>query len=142
MFNFNFFRQPRTIRRKLGGYVNDDGYYVPGKYRNITILASVQPLNKDEKAQYVDVEPQGGRQANLVKVYTDTELYPAKQRTSVNAEREGDVLLWQGRLWRCIGCDAFQSGVISHYRAVFQEIDDDSAEEASEDEGNAEEISP
>ena len=104
-------------------------------------MASVQPLNKDEKSQYVDTEPQGGRQANLVKVYTDTELYPAKQMTSANGERESDVLLWQGRLWRCIDCDAFQSGVISHYRAVFQEIDED-AGEAAEDEGNAEEISP
>lgn len=104
-------------------------------------MASVQPLNKDEKAQYVDREPQGGRQANLVKVYTNIELFPAKQLTAANDEREGDVLIWRGRTWLCIGCDAFQSGVISHFRAVFQEIDEDVGE-AAEDEGSAEEISP
>lgn len=119
------FRKPQTIYRKSGGYVNDDGYYNAGNVEEILIQASVQPLNHSEQAQYTTVEPQGGRQANMLKVYTDTPLYPTKQATDNSEVTEADVLYWQKRLWRCIDCDYFQSGVISHYKAIFQEIDDD-----------------
>ena len=119
------FRKLQTIRRKSGGYINDEGYYVPGNYEEMKILASVQPLNKNDREQQTLVEPQGGRTANRLKAYTATELFAAKQHT----DKEGDVLLWHNRLWRCISCEPFQSGVISHYRATFQEIDADTGEE-------------
>ena len=115
------FRKPQTIYRKSGGFVNDDGYYNAGNFEEIEIQASVQPLN----LKTVEVEPQGGRQANMLKVYTDTPLYPTKQATDNSEVTEADVLLWKNRLWRCIDCEYFQSEVISHYKAIFQEIDDD-----------------
>ena len=137
------FRSPQTIRRKKIGYVNDDGYYVAGGYAEITIMGSVQPLNHSENAQYTAMQPQGARTANILKVYTDEEIYPNKQATGGNDEFEADVLLWHGRLWRCIDCDCFQSGVISHYRGIFQEIDADTGQEGENDHaGEPEEISP
>jgi len=132
------FRKPQTIRRKSGGYVNDDGYFEPGKYEEIIIQASVQPLNHSEKEQYTKMNPQGGRQGNIVKFYTKSELFPTRQATNSIPAREGDVLLWQGKTWRCIDCDAFQSGVISHYRGIFQEIDEDISEAVEDDEGTEE----
>lgn len=123
------FRKPQTIYRKSGGFVNDDGYYHAGNFEEITIQASVQPLNSNEQAQYTNVEPQGSRQANILKVYTDTPLYPTKQATENSEVTEADVLLWKNRIFRCIDCEYFQSEVISHYKAIFQEIDDDRATE-------------
>jgi|GEM_PF-966806 len=115
------FRKPQTIYRKKNGFVNEEGYYNAGDFEEITIQASVQPLN----LKYVEVEPQGGRQANMLKVYTDVPLYPTKQATENSEVTEADVLLWKNRIFRCIDCEYFQSEVISHYKAIFQEIDFD-----------------
>ena len=122
------FRSVHTIRRKITGAVDDNGYYQAGNYFKLPIQASVQPVNLQEYTAY---EPQGGRTADLVKVYTDVELYPIRQEMTEN--READVLEWHGRLWRCIRCEAWQSNVISHYKAIFREIDsdDESDEEVS-----------
>ena len=115
------FRKAQTIYRKRSGFVNAEGYYHAGDFEEITIQASVQPLN----LKTVEVEAQGGRQANMLKVYSDVPLYPTKQATDNSEVTEADVLLWKNRLWRCIDCEYFQSEVISHYKAIFQEIDDD-----------------
>ncbi len=118
------FRTIHTIRRKITGAVNEDGCYDAGNYINLPVYASVQPVNLQE---YTDYEPQGGRTADLVKVYASVELYPMREGI------EADVLEWRGRLWRCIRCETWQSNVINHYKAIFREIDSD--------EGQAEEIS-
>ena len=79
------FRTIHTIRRKITGAVNEDGCYDAGNYINLPVYASVQPVNLQE---YTDYEPQGGRTADLVKVYTSVELYPMREGI------EADVLEW------------------------------------------------
>ena len=118
------FRTLQKIRRKITGAVNSDGYYEKGNFVELPIKMSVQPVNTQE---YTNYEPQGGRTMNLIKVYTNAELYPMRDGI------EADVLEWHGKLWRCIRCEFWQSGVISHYKAIFREIDSY--------EGNSEEIS-
>lgn len=117
------FRRKVTIRRKSGGHVNDDGVYVPGTAEEIVIRASVQPLNKDEKAQYTQANPDGEHTANLIKIYTN---YPLRTSKQINGN-DADVVLWMGNQYKVVGVDPYQSGVISHYKAVAQEIDDESS---------------
>ncbi len=119
------FRTTQIIRRKSGGHVNDDGIYIGGQSQEIKIQASVQPTILRERTQRTGYDNPGGRTINLLKVYSDIELFPTKQATENTEITEGDVLIWRDKTWRCIGCDAFKSNVISHYRAIFQEVDCD-----------------
>ncbi len=117
------FRKKVTIRRKSGGHVNNDGIYVPGTAEEIVIRASVQPLNKDEKAQYTKANPDGEHTANLIKLYTSYPLRTSKQVRDDNSGNDADIILWLGNQYKVIGVDPYQSGVISHYKAVAQEVD-------------------
>lgn len=65
------FRQKIKIKRISGGFVDNDGYFVKGEGQVLEILASVQPLNKDDKAQTTTAEAEGGYLTSQVKVYTD-----------------------------------------------------------------------
>ena len=118
------FRKKVTIRRMSGGHINDDGYYVPGTAEEIVIRASVQPLNKDDRAQYTQALPEGTRTANMLKMYTSYQVRSARQATATSEAIEADVLTYLGKSWRIIMADAYQSGVISHYKAILQEVDD------------------
>ena len=118
------FRKKVTIRRTSGGAVGNDGVYVPGTAEEIVIRASVQPLNKDDRAQYTQVLAEGSRTANLLKMYTNYPVRTAKQAGEETGANEADVLAYLGRCWKVIMVDAYQSGVISHYKVVLQEVDD------------------
>lgn len=118
------FRKQFTILRRVtgSGYYDDDGIWVEGNSEGeITIKASVQPLNMQETAALAE----GERTMNTVKIYTSTELYPAKEGIGGRRPQEPDLLLWNGKRWRVIACAAYQSGVISHYKAYAQEVDDE-----------------
>lgn len=92
-----------------------DGFV--GETEKIEIMAYVQSISLDE---YNQVFPQGIRTVNAVKIYTDTRLYPEKQGTPA---QNADVLLYMDRKYKIITCHAYQSGVISHYKAYAQEVD-------------------
>ena len=119
------FRKKVTIRRTSGGSIGDDGIYVPGTAEEIAIKASVQPLNKDDSAQYSHALPEGSRVENLLKMYTNYPVRSARQAAGSSDAIEADVLLYMERLWRVIFVNAYQSGVISHYKAILQEVDAD-----------------
>ena len=112
------FRKKFTIQRTTGGEYDDNGIWQKGgETEEIKIMASVQPISLDE---YNQIFPQGVRTVNAVKIYTDTKLYPEKQGTPA---QNADVLLYMDRKYKIITCHAYQSGVISHYKAYAQEID-------------------
>ena len=62
------FRTKQTVERVTGGYYDDDGMWHDGQAEKIEIIASVQPLNGNEKQQYVDMLPEGAVNYNAVKI--------------------------------------------------------------------------
>lgn len=108
------FRYPVQIERTTGGTWNEDGNWSDGTVETLTIRASVQPLNGKE---YTQVQPEGDHTVNAVKVYSSVPLLPDREST-----QEADVVLWQGSRFRVVQCDAFQSGVIPHYKSYALEV--------------------
>ena len=117
------FRKPQIVRRYTGGYWGDDGYWHDGAFEEITIMASVQPLNFEERAQYATVRPEGTSQFSAVKIYSNTLLRTAKQ-----GEQEADILVWRGRLWKIAMPEEWQSDVINHYRMIGWEVEPSEAD--------------
>nr|DAO21583.1 MAG TPA: Minor capsid protein [Caudoviricetes sp.] len=117
------FRRPVTVERQNVGQVGDDGYYTPSAITTMTIFASVQPLNTKE---YTQLGIDGERNVRYVKAYTKTRLYAVRANGWKPAAHDGqfqaDVIIWQGSRYKVIQCDPYQSGVISHYKAIAQEV--------------------
>lgn len=109
------FRRPIKIWRYTEKPVlGDDGRYTIAEPTEITIKASVQPL----KATEMESLPEGRRGSRAVKVYSDTELLMVDQQSG----QQPDQFEWLGRRYEVVGSDAFQSGVINHYRAYAVEV--------------------
>lgn len=117
------FRRPVQVIRQATGTVGSDGYYTPGTKETIIIYASVQPLNANE---YTQLSVAGARNTRYVKAYTTTRLYTAHEINWEAAQYDGqfqaDIIIWQGSRYKVIQCDPFQSGVISHYKAIAEEV--------------------
>ena len=115
------FRKSQIVFRATGDSNFEYGVVVKPTYSMIEIMASVQPLNANETAQYTKVNSDGEFTANMIKLYTDEPLLPSKQ----DEESWPDYVFWQGKYWKVIMCSAYQSGVISHYKSIAQEVDFD-----------------
>lgn len=109
------FRRPIKIWRYAEKPVlGDDGRYTIADPTEMSIQASVQPL----KATEMEALPEGRRGSRAVKVYSDTELLMVDQQSG----QQPDQFEWLGRRYEVVGSDAFQSGVINHYRAYAVEV--------------------
>lgn len=109
------FRRPIKIWRYAEKPVlGDDGRYTIADPTEMSIQASVQPL----KATEMDALPEGRRGGRAVKVYSDTELLMVDQQSG----QQPDRFEWLGRMYEVVGCDAYQSNVINHYRAYAVEV--------------------
>lgn len=109
------FRRPIKIWRYAEKPVlGDDGRYTIADLTEMSIQASVQPL----KATEMDALPEGRRGCRAVKVYSDTELLMVDQQSG----QQSDRFEWLGRMYEVVGCDAYQSNVINHYRAYAVEV--------------------
>ena len=133
------FRKKITVLRTIGGYFDNDGMWNDGTSEEITIFASVQPLNYDEKAQYSTLAPEGATEYSAVKLYSNVALKPAKQALDGSTMQEADVVLWRGRQYKVVLCEDWQSDVINHYHMVAWEIE---PKEVEPDEDNDTEVSP
>lgn len=128
------FRSQQTYRRYSGGYWDNNGEWNDGTYEELTFMASVQPLNQQEVAQYVEMMPSGGVNFSAVKIYSNTPLRVEKQAQKDGTPlQEADVLVWRGRLWKVIQCEDWQSNVINHFRMVAWEIEPDESDAEPED---------
>ena len=118
------FRTKQTVERvtDTSGYYDDDGMWHNGEAETIEIIASVQPLNADEKSQYVEMRPEGATNYNAVKIYSNTPLQVQKQARGGIAGQEADILLWRGKKYKIVNCEEWQSNVISHFRMVGWEV--------------------
>lgn len=139
------FAKKHTIRRYTGGLWDDNGEWQKGSYEEISIMASVQPLSHNE-AQL----PEGRTYFSGVKIYSDEQLIPGKQELQNGMLlKEGDVLVWRGRLWQVIQCDEWENDFLAHYKSIAWELspaEDDTTEPEPEEvepdaDGDAE-ISP
>ena len=119
------FRRPVTIERTSLGTIDDNGRYQKGTTTTLIIRASVQPLSLREQSTIIS--PDGARNVSYVKIYTDTPLIPQSAASGQGEATKADVVRHLGRRFLVIQCDAYQSGVISHYRAYAKEVlaDDD-----------------
>lgn len=109
------FRRPIKIWRYMQPAVlGNDGRFSIAEPTEMTIKASVQPLRATE----MDALPEGRRGSRAVKVYSDTELLMVDQQTG----QQADQFEWLGRRYEIVGCDAYQSNVINHYRAYAVEV--------------------
>lgn len=128
------FRSQQTYRRYSGGYWDNNGEWNEGGYEELTFMASVQPLNSQETAQYVEMMPDGGVNFSAVKIYSNTPLRVEKQALKDGTPlQEADVLVWRGRLWKVIQCEDWQSNVINHFRMVAWEVEPDTPEPEPEE---------
>ena len=119
------FRKKQDILRYTGGYYDEDGIWQDGSYETITIYASVQPLNAEEKQQYSNLAPEGAAEYRAVKIYSDSQLIPAHQETGEINMEEADILVWRGRKYKVCMCEEWQSDVINHFRMIAWEVDVD-----------------
>ena len=119
------FRRPVTIERTSLGTIDENGRYQKGTTTTLIIRASVQPLSLREQSTIIS--PDGARNVSYVKIYTDTPLSPQSAASGQGEATKADVVRHLGRRFLVIQCDAYQSGVISHYRAYAKEVlaDDD-----------------
>lgn len=109
------FRKPIKVWRYTEPAVlGEDGRFTIAEPTEITIKASVQPL----KATEMEALPEGRRGSRAVKVYSDTELLMVDQQSG----QQPDQFEWLGRRYEVVGSDAFQSGVINHYRSYAVEV--------------------
>lgn len=119
------FRRPVTIERTSLGTIDENGRYQKGTTATLTIQASVQPLSIREQSTIVG--PDGARNVSYVKIYTQSPLIPQSAAKGQGEPTMADIVQYLGRRFLVIQCDAYQSGVISHYRAYAKEVlaDDD-----------------
>lgn len=119
------FRRSVTIERTSLGTIDDNGRYQKGTTTTLTIQASVQPLSLREQSTIIS--PDGARNVSYVKIYTDTPLITQSAAKGQVEPTMADIVQYLGRRFLVIQCDAYQSGVISHYRAYAKEVltDDD-----------------
>lgn len=116
------FRQKLTVLRANGGHYDNDGMWQDGSSEELTVYASVQPLNADERSQYSTLAPEGAAEYRAVKLYSNVPLKPAKQSEDGAELSDADIVLWRGRKWRIVLCEDWQSNVINHYHMVAWEV--------------------
>lgn len=112
------FAQPVQVARQAtaGAYV--DGLWVDGSPQALTIKASVQPVSGRERAML----PEGDREREMVKLYSDTELKPSSQAN----QKAGDVVTWEGRDYLVTSCQLWKNpfGVLgSHWKCMARLVD-------------------
>ena len=130
------FRWKQKVLRAAGaGGIDDDGMAVEPHYEEITIMATVQPLNMFEERQYTKANSNGEFTAGIVKIYSDEPLIPSKQANTDTENKWADIIPWQDKHYKVISCSAYQARVISHYKSIAQEVDFDGVV-------NTEEVSP
>jgi hypothetical protein len=108
------FRQAITLKR-----VNAAGTYTKGKWTesartSSTIYGSIQPLDPKE----MQLLPEGRRESESFRIYTDTKLLPASDASKKNA----DLLTIGAVDYEVLSCATWQNNVINHYKAIVVKV--------------------
>lgn len=97
-----------TRRRFAVGSRGADGRWVDGATTDVSIAASVQPLEGKDRA----ILPEGDRSKDGIKLYTTSDLVPADQ----HAGTSGDRVVVNGVVFEVRNVVRERS-IIPHYRA-------------------------
>lgn len=102
------FRKPYTIQRTApGSYVN--GEWVEGVVSDVPITATIQPVSDQDLINF----PAGTRSSDLVKIYTDADLFTVED---MGANQQPDRIDWFGHTYEITSKSIRQMNVINHYR--------------------------
>ena len=116
-----FFNRKVQILRTTTGQYDDDGVWQEGTQQVLNVVANVQPLNARETEQYTEVLAGGNRTIGMVKIYTNAILLTDAQMTGQKA----DILVWRGKHYKIAMVEEWQSNIISHYRYIGAEVNQD-----------------
>ena len=116
-----FFNRKVQILRSASGSYDDDGNWQEGVQQTLDVVANVQPLNTREIEQYTSILTGGNRTISLVKVYTNAILLTDVQMTGQKA----DILVWRGKHYKIAMQEEWQSNIISHFRYIGVEVNQD-----------------
>jgi hypothetical protein len=102
------FRKPYNVKRTVAGsYVS--GVFVEGSETTLTIQASIQPVSGQDMVSV----PEGRRSSDMVKVYTDTDLF---SQGDAGSGQSPDRVVWRSKEYEIYTKDVNQSDVINHYK--------------------------
>lgn len=101
--------EPIKRRRYSAGSYGTDGRWDDGGRLDDEILASVQPMNGRD----LQLLPEGLRQRDSIKVYTEAELRTANQHVAKQADE-----LQIDSIWYQVHTVSRQRSIIPHYKAI------------------------
>ena len=110
------FRQAHTLYRLTGSLV--DGYWVTSSEAEIAITASIQPATGKDLQNL----EQGRRNGAVYAIFTDTAIQLSEQAVGATPATKADQLVISGIRHEAVHVEAWQNGVINHYRALFARI--------------------
>lgn len=116
-----FFNRKVQILRSASGSYDDDGNWQDGTQQVLEVIANVQPLNTREIEQYTEILAGGNRTVSMVKIYTNAILLTDVQMTGQTA----DILVWRGKHYKIAMKEEWQSNIISHFRYIGVEVNQD-----------------
>jgi len=102
------FRKHFTVKRTVAG-VYTNGVFVEGAETTIMIQASVQPVS----GQDLVAIPEGRRASDMVKAYTESDLF---SQGDAGSGQSPDRLVYLGKDYEIYTKDVCQMGVISHFK--------------------------
>jgi hypothetical protein len=116
----SFFGSVQQAERPAAGeYV--DGVWTEGELEAFSFIGTIQPLaGKD-----YDRLPEGRRERASYVVITKTQLRGIDEAGEVNADR----VLAFGAWCEVLSVEPWQSGILPHYRAIIQRMNDQPVEE-------------
>ncbi len=107
-------RKLLTAKRPTGATT-----YVKGDAQDETraefpFRASVQPLTPEE----MELLPEGRRDSEAYRLYTETRLQPANEATGVNA----DLVEYESVDYEVLSVDRWKNDILPHYKAVMVKL--------------------
>lgn len=108
------FRYPVKVKRVVPGTYNDDGVWQEAQPDIGIISATVQPVSGRDLIAL----PANRQWTDAVRVYTSSRL------SSLADNKNPDQIEWQGKWYEIVDVQAWQSGVIPHYKYYADRIED------------------
>ena len=103
-----------VTNRTTGAYTN--GVWAEGSETSRTITGSVQPFTARD---YIST-PGGRDDVGMVKIYTTETMQVSK----AGGDTSGDLLEWQGKVWKVTGKYNYSNNIISHNKYIAEYIGD------------------
>ena len=104
------FTVPLTILRSAVGSYDNKGRWQPGAVETLTTVGSVQQAKPEER----ELLPQGSRESEVKKVYTEFVLKTSSSKDS----KDADIVLYQDKRYRVDFIFDFEMGNLDHTKAL------------------------